>query len=138
MKNPLTRTSRLYRKRKIACQNRSVRFENLEPRRLLTVTPETSNNDTLLQASPLVLTEDPVGFGFSTAFGTGTISPAVQGNPWSDPDYWRFEALAGDRISISMDTPGSNLDTLFELRTAADSVIANSNDDGPGTDAFLS
>ena len=118
---------------------RSLHIESLEERRLLTVTvPEGPSNDTLAQATALPLDEDPSGHGLFTAFGTGSIDPAIQNNSWSDTDYWKFEALAGDRVSISMDTPASEVDPYFELRTAADVLIVGSHDDGPANDAFVS
>ncbi|MBA3481151.1 MAG: Ig-like domain-containing protein, partial [Pirellulales bacterium] len=104
----------------------------------MAVVIEGLNNNTLGTATALPLVEDPAGRGLWSAFGSGAIDPAVSGNAWSDPDYWRFEALAGDRVSASMDTSVSDLNSYFEIRSAADIAIASSQDDGPGTDAFVS
>jgi hypothetical protein len=86
----------------------------------------------------LTLVEDPPGSGMLTAYGEGVQNPATSGTNWSDPDYWRFTALAGDVVSIAVATPTSDVDPYLELRNSADGVLASDNDSGAGTDAFLS
>ena len=70
------------------------------------VTLENGNNDTLATATPLPLTEDPAGSGLFLGRGSGRQDPATNGTYWSDPDYWSFEAQAGDIVSISV-TPAA-------------------------------
>ena len=57
---------------------------------------------------------------------------------WTDTDYWRFEALAGDKVAIAVDTPASGLDPYVELRNASDSNVVSDNDGGPGADDYIS
>ena len=54
-------------------------------------------------ATALPLAEDPAGSGYLVGRGLGSIQPS------SDVDYWSFEALAGDVVSVSVDTPDSGL-----------------------------
>ena len=100
------------------------------------LTLESGNNDTLATATALPLTEDPAGSGLLMGRGLGRQDPA--GSAWSDPDYWRFEAQAGDIVSISVDTPESSLNPYVELHNAADSNLVSDNDAGPDNDAFIS
>ncbi len=100
---------------------------------------EGRSNNSLGSATPLPLTEDPAGSGFlTTVHGLGSIDPATPYNYWSDVDYWSFEALAGDVVSVSVDTPDSDLNPYVELRNADDGGLVGSNDEGPGADAFIS
>ena len=100
------------------------------------LTLESGNNDTLATATTLPLAEDPAGSGLFTGRGLGRQDPA--GSAWSDPDYWRFEALAGDVVSISVDTPESNLNPYVELHNAADQYLIGDDNAGPDNDAFIS
>ncbi|MBN2474703.1 MAG: Ig-like domain-containing protein, partial [Pirellulales bacterium] len=99
---------------------------------------ETESNNTRWEATPLNLLEDPAERGYYAAYGLGQIDPAVAGDTWSDPDYWSFEALAGDIVSVSMDTPSSNVDPYVELRNSADGVLRSDHDSGPNADALIS
>jgi hypothetical protein len=97
-------------------------FEPLEPRLLLAVTNEIEPNNTLAQATGLVLTQDPSAF-FS-GLGLGAISPG------SDVDYWRFNAQAGDRVTVA-GSGGLNANSIVvELRNAGDTVLASASDNG--------
>ena len=66
-------------------------------------TLESGNNDTLTAATALPLLEDPAGSGYRLGRGLGSVQPS------SDGDYWSFSALAGDVVSVSVDTPDSDL-----------------------------
>ncbi len=101
---------------------------------------EAEPNDTLATATafPLPLVEDPVGSGCFVGRGLGSLNPVVYQSWSSDVDYWSFQALAGDVVSVSVDTPDSDLNPSVELRNAADSGLVGSNDEGPGADAFIS
>ncbi|HUU82658.1 MAG TPA: PPC domain-containing protein [Phycisphaerae bacterium] len=96
-----------------------------------------SSNDTLATATALSLTEDPAGGGYFMGRGLGTIRPAISGDTWSDPDYWRFSALAGDLVTISVDTPDSDLNPYVELRNSADGTLASDHNSGPDGDALI-
>ncbi len=102
-------------------------------------TLEGPDNDTPADATILPLVEDPVGSGYFMGLGLGSIDPAVpDGNWWTESDYWRFEAVAGDRVAVSVDTPDSALDPYVELRNAADGGLVGSNNEGPDADAYIS
>ena len=73
------------------------------------VVGEEEPNDESISANPLALDEDPVGSGKLLGWGTGTISPT------GDIDWWRFSALGGDWVSISVDAVDSNLEPRVEL-----------------------
>lgn len=112
---------------------RRLMVEPLESRLLLACTAEDPNDDngTRLTAGELVLTEDPANSGLLLACGAETISPANANDTWSDPDYWRFEALAGDHVAMHVDTPNSDLNPCVELRNGADGVLASDDNAGP-------
>jgi len=92
---------------------------------------EGGSNGSRATATELELIEDPVGSGYFTAHGLGSI------NPTSDRDFWRFEALAGDKISIAVDTLGSGLTPSIQLRNAS-YLLGTKNYTGPNNDAFYS
>ncbi|MCP4245957.1 MAG: hypothetical protein GY778_02810, partial [bacterium] len=93
---------------------------------------EGDDNGSLAQATALVLVEDPAGGGYFSGHGLGSI------NPSSDHDYWSFEALAGDVVSIAVDTLGSGLDAYVRLRNAGNTLLISDGSSGPNTDAFIS
>ena len=99
---------------------------------------EGENNDSQLQATLLPLAEDPAGSGLAVGFGVGRQDPAVYQNTWSDPDWWRVELQAGDLVSVSVDTPASNVDSYVELYNAAGQQLTGNDDSGPDADAFIS
>ena len=68
----------------------------------------------------------------------GSQYPVSHYDYWSDSDYWRFEALAGDKVAIAVNTPVSGLDPYLELHDANDSTVASENNGGPGSDDYLS
>ncbi|MBM3878584.1 MAG: LEPR-XLL domain-containing protein [Verrucomicrobia bacterium] len=93
--------------------------------------------NTLETARDLSLSEQPPGGGYFVATAEGVVDPATYGTNWSDPDYWKFQALPGDLISISVDTPDSGLDPFVELRNASDAALAGDDHRGPGNDALM-
>ncbi|MEQ9407652.1 MAG: pre-peptidase C-terminal domain-containing protein, partial [Fuerstiella sp.] len=97
---------------------------------------EGPDNNVIGNATPLSLTEDPELSGYFTAFGLGSQDPANYADWWSDPDYWRFDAQAGDIVRVSIDTPNSSADPYVELRNASDGNLQSDNDGGPGTDVL--
>src|SRR5690606_15248374 len=88
-------------------------------------------------AGHLALVQEPTGKGFWGAFGEGSIDPALGGDYWSDPDYWSFSAVAGDRISVSVDAQGG-LDPLLELYNSAGGYLTGDDNGGPDGNALLS
>jgi len=99
-----------------------------------TFVTEGSANDTLEMATALVLTEDPGSSGDFVVRGLGGIPSSL------DNDYWSFEALAGDVVSVSVDTLSGypHLDPYVRLYDAAGSCLTGDWDGGPGHDAFIS
>ena len=100
-------------------------------------TNEVEPNNTRVAATPLPLTQDPAGSGYFVGFGAGEQDPATN-DAYSDPDYWRFEALAGDIVSIAVETPESGVYPYVQLRDAAESVLTYDYYRGPDDDAFIS
>jgi hypothetical protein len=97
------------------------------------LTPEGGNNNTLSTATELSLTEDPSGGGYYVARGIGSILPS------SDVDWWSFEALAGDLLSISVDTLDSDLIPNARFYNMSGNGLASDEGGyGPGSDAFIS
>ena len=97
---------------------------------------EGPDNNVIANATALTLNEDPAASGYFTAFGLGSQDPAIERDNWSDPDYWRFDARAGDVVRVSVETPGSGVDPYVELRNASDSNRQSDDNGGPGTDAL--
>ena len=104
-------------------------------------------NSSLAGATELLLVEQPEGSGhfYTEVRGLGSQDPANYQNTWSDVDYWKFDALAGDRVSIAVDTPHSGVDPYIELRNSANNTLGGSTPDsatddnaGPGSDAYIS
>ncbi len=93
---------------------------------------ESPSNNSLELADSLDLVESPVGSGYTRGIGLGAIQAA------GDIDYWTFDAFAGDRIAISVNTPDSNMNPYLELRNSADGVLASDDNSGPDNDAFIS
>ncbi len=89
-------------------------------------------DDTLDGATALEMVEDPAGSGYFVGRANEQIDVP------SDVDYWRFNALAGDSVAVSLDTYGSGVDVYIELRNAADGVIASDNNGGPYNDDYIS
>ncbi len=61
------------------------------------------------------------------------LSPATPGAT----RLWSFSALAGDVVSVSVDTPSSDVDPYVELRNAADGVLRSDDNSGPGNDSYI-
>ena len=101
-------------------------------------TVERASNNTQGSAGVLPLFEAVQDTGYFIGRGVGAMDPSLDRTSWSDPDWWRFEAEAGDRISISIDTPNSAVDPLFELYNAAGNLLRSDRGSGPGGDAFVS
>lgn len=96
--------------------------ENLEERRLLSDVNEVEPNNVFNQATALDQSIDPSGSGFQTGRGLGAVTPA------GDLDYWKFTALAGDRVTIAGEGGTQSSSMYVELRNSSDSVLASAND----------
>src|SRR5262249_5179283 len=107
-------------------RQRPLSFEQLEERVLLSATNEVEPNNALALATALNLVEDPAGSGFFTRLGVGALSPA------NDVDYWRFNAQAGDRVTVAGDGGLNNNSVYLYLRNANDGVLAQAGDYGGG------
>lgn len=92
---------------------------------------EQEDNGTYTYATELDVVEDPAGSEYNVGYALGTIGAA------DDVDYWWFDAQAGDRITVAVDTPDSDLDPFVELRDVADALASSDVDGGPGKDASV-
>jgi len=101
---------------------------------------ERAHNNGPSSATPLTLVQDSVEDSvlYTEMFGIGSQDPADYRETWSDPDYWSFEAQAGDHVSISVSTPNSGVNPYVELRNASDGNLASDSDGGPGADSLIS
>src|SRR6185503_585077 len=91
-----------------------------------------AQNNSIGTALPLTMVQDPADIGNFVGRTTNAIATAAE------VDYWSFDALAGDVISLAVDTPGSSLNPYVQLRNSADGVLATDQDAGPDTDGFIS
>ena len=90
-------------------------------------------NDEQAIATPLKLTEDPGGSGFSIGRGIGSVDPS------GDTDWWSFEAIAGDFISISVDSVGNqSFDSEINLWDSTGGYITGDRDSGPDQGSYVS
>jgi large repetitive protein len=87
------------------------------------LTFEGENNDSAARATALSLSEDPSGSGYAVGRGIGRQDPAPYQSYFADPDYWRVELLAGDIVSVSVGTPGSELNSYVELSSCATPLV---------------
>ena len=97
----------------------------LEPRVLMT-------GNTIGTAALLPFVDNPAGTGLRLASVNDHL------NQTSDVNYWAFDALAGDTITIRVDSVGGTADTWVELRNSADGVLASNNNGGPNNDDMIS
>src|SRR6266850_2127296 len=93
---------------------------------------ENHSNDSIGTASPLALIEDPPGSGYLVGHGFGSVDPA------NDIDFWKFDLLAGDRISVSVDVPDAGINSVVELYNTAGSYLTSDDNSGPDLRPFLS
>ena len=93
-------------------------------------TLEVEPNDTSLAATALPLEEDPVGSGLYEARGLGSIDPT------NDVDWWSFWGVAGDRVSVAVDTPDSSLRPYLGLYNSSQQQVSSVAGSGPGDDAL--
>ena len=100
--------------------------EALERLVLLADASEVESNDALSVAAALQLTEDPAGGGFLTGRGLGAIGTTA------DVDYWRFNARAGDRVTVTGEGGIGNNSIYLELRNAGDTILVQQGDTAAG------
>ena len=95
---------------------------------------EGHSNDTLQTATPLTLAEDPAGSGLLVGGrGIGSIQTNDAG------DWWSFQALAGDVVSVSVDRyQDSGLVPNVTLYNAEGGGLTSNYDGGPNYGAFIS
>jgi hypothetical protein len=91
---------------------------------------ENLSNDTQATATPLPTTESPVGTGFFTAFAVGTFSST------SDVDYWRFDAEAGDQLSVRVEAKYLGVYPQLYLHNAAGQNLRSVGGNYDGTVSF--
>ena len=98
--------------------------EPLEARLLLAQVNEIESNDALVLATPLDLTPDPAGF--FNGIGLGGLSTT------DTADYWRFNANAGDRVTVAGEGGAGAGSIVVELRNGSDTIIASATDSTGG------
>ncbi|MGA2863269.1 MAG: FG-GAP-like repeat-containing protein [Verrucomicrobiota bacterium] len=87
---------------------------------------ETPANDLLSGATPLPTTESPVGSRFFTAFAVGLFAST------SDVDYWRFDAEAGDVVTVRLESESQGVYPHLRLRNASDQDLTAADGDYGG------
>ncbi len=97
-----------------------------------TRTFEGGSNGSLASATSLPLSEDPNGSGLFLGRGIGSIDPS------NDLDWWSFQAEAGDRVGIAVDTPGSGIAVGLRLYNSGGGQITSGFGAGPGNDGYIS
>src|SRR5262245_15335976 len=105
-------------------------LELLEARVLPSTVNETESNNSLLLANLLSFSHDPAGSNYFTAYGKGAFNPA------NDVDYWKFSALAGDRVTIAGEGGSGNNSVYLELHNAADGSLTSASDFSNGRPAI--
>ena len=90
-------------------------------------TVESTGNNTLAAATALPVTESPNGSGFFTAFALGTFSTT------SDVDYWRFNAEAGDVITVRLESESLGVYPQMALQNATGGNVSTAGGDYGGT-----
>ncbi|MCA9264762.1 MAG: pre-peptidase C-terminal domain-containing protein, partial [Planctomycetales bacterium] len=112
---------------------RKSEVESLEDRILLAVcVDESEDNGVLAAATELPTTEDPFGSGYHLGCGAGSWGTS------SDIDYWSIDLIAGDVVSVRVDATDGSPNPYVELRNSADGRLFSDNNNGLGTNAFLS
>lgn len=79
---------------------------------------EGAGNTSIATSTALPLTESPASSGFFSAFAAGTFSAA------SDVDYWRFDAEAGDVVTVRLEVESQDLYSHIRIRNAADADLS--------------
>ncbi len=125
---------------------RKILFEALEPRLLLSadlnpaatsLNPQDQpSNDFAVSSTYLSLSDDPATSGLAVVRVSGPQEPVVAGDGRSPADWWRLDLKQGDIVSLSVDTPESDMDPYLSLSDASGREIAS--DNGPGNDALIS
>lgn len=82
---------------------------------------ENTANDTIALATSLPLTESPAGAGFLTALGIGDFSTV------GGVDYWRFDAVAGDRLTARIEMAGDGTYPRLYLQDVAGANLTTVN-----------
>ena len=99
-------------------------------------------NDVRGTATPLQFDDELADHGLHLAFGIGSLDPSAGGQSWQDENWWSFEAQAGDRVAIAVDTPGltqEELDPWVRLYYEdAPNSLTQDSDGGPEWDAYIS
>src|SRR5262249_32498748 len=84
-------------------------------------------NDTIPGATPLPMTEAVPGSGFFTALGLGSLATST------DQDYWRFDAEAGDHVTVRVETDGSSVYPSLAIQNASGQNLASVGGNSFGT-----
>ena len=85
---------------------------------------ENTSNGSIGTATPLPMTETPASSGLFTAFAVGSFSST------SDQDFWRFNAEAGDRLNVRLESELTGVNPQIQLQNASGSNLQNVNGSG--------
>ncbi len=88
---------------------------------------EGAGNTAIATSTALPLTESPASSGFFSAFATGTFSAA------SDVDYWRFDAEAGDVVTVRLEAESQGIYSHIRIRNSADADLSGATADANNT-----
>ena len=92
---------------------------------------EGPSNDTSATATALPLAEDPTGSGYFVGRGLGSVQSGT------DQDWWSFQALAGDVVSVSVNASNSNLDPYVWVGDANGNQVGLGDNYDMGTNASV-
>ncbi len=91
---------------------------------------ENTSNGTISTATPLPMTESPVDGGLFTALGIGSFSAA------GDVDYWRFEAEAGDHLTVRLETDATGTYPQLRLQNSSGQNLRSAGGNNAGAVEF--
>jgi hypothetical protein len=84
---------------------------------------EGATNNSIATATGITLTESPASSGFFSAFGVGTFSGA------GDVHYWRFDAEAGDVVTVRLEAESQSVYSHIRIRNSSDSDLSGAYSD---------
>ncbi|MEZ6097885.1 MAG: pre-peptidase C-terminal domain-containing protein [Pirellulaceae bacterium] len=85
----------------------------------------------MLCGDPVSLSEDPTGSGYFVFATSEALTPGT------DFKCYGFDALAGDRVVVVVDTPNGALNPSASLLNVSGGTLTSDNDGGPGNDSLL-
>ena len=99
---------------------------------------EGKSNDTRETAKPVALVEDPANSGSLIGRVRGSIDPANGGGYWNEVDWFSVTLQAGDKLSVSQDSPDGALNPYVGLYGPTGTELVVDDEGGPGSGSFIS